>query len=189
MKTLFTFFMPLMMYATSCGTITSPAPTCSVGDKDFTNVNFLGNVPAQGSIDVTEVVPNRVYVVDLSGLFLNSFAWIYDVSVNTSICPNCKITHVGYGITGLPSPAPTLQSTFNSFVGPSTDGNAFGPVTPTTSLHVVNTFNPNGGFATRISNTILETIQQVNEPPALALVPPVLLLAVLTKKYTQKKGV
>lgn len=141
----------------SCGTVTAISQPCTNGDKVFDNFTFAGNVPANGEITVTEAVPNRVYVIDLTGLFTTSFVWAYDVTVDPRACSGCAITHVGYGITGLPSPAPRLQSTFGGFVGAPTNGNQFDAVPPTTNLHVVNTFSANGGFATRISNTIVES--------------------------------
>ena len=149
----------------TCGTVVDSVSPCVSGDKVFTNFAFLGNVPANGNLEITEVIPNRVYVIDLTGLFTTSFAWAYDVSVNTSICPTCRITNVGYGITGLPSPAPRLQSTFGGFIGSPTNGNLFGVISPPTiNLHVVNTFEANGGFATRLSNTLVERLTVPDVP-------------------------
>ena len=165
----------------SCGTVTSSVQPCTNGDKIFDNFSFTGNVPANGSIQVTEALPGRVYVIDLSGFFTTNFIWAYDVTSTGS-----PITHIGYGITGLPNQFPTLQTTAGPVVGPATSGNVFETIPPSQTLRVVNSFSSNGGFATRISNTIVQS--PVSEAPPFGLIPLGAALIGFTRKVKGKEN-
>jgi hypothetical protein len=171
MKHFFLFALVLAIATTTfgaplnCGTLGSPT-ACSLGDKVFTN--FVSTGFPSAAVSVTELIPNRQYVLNIDGLFSADFNFSYTVAVNGS-CPSCKITTVAGSMSGQGIPVDsTLTTTVNGVTGvPTTGAFVMIPVTPAaTSVDVSNAFAANGSSVTRISNTI---VQGTPEPLSLGL--------------------
>jgi len=154
----------------SCGTVGAPTSPCTLGDKDFTD--FVSSGFPDASISVTELIPNRQYVLNLDAFnaFNSNFTFTYTVSVNGA-CATCKISDVAGSMSGQSLPLnATLTITANGNTsGPTTGAPVVVMVTPpATSVDVSNSFMSNGGSVTRISNTIVQT-SGVPEPLTLGL--------------------
>lgn len=167
--TMATTLSAAVIQSTDCGTLGTPLTPCLSGDKIFEN--FLSSDGSAATITVTESVPKFAYVVDINGLFDTDFTYSYDVQVDTGVCAKCRIWSIGYGLTGVSRvDLPTIQATVNGNTsGPTTGQTLWVDVSPPTagSLTVHNAFVAHGGFATRLSNTILQT--EIPEPLTLGL--------------------
>ena len=176
MKHLLLFAVVMAMATTvfaapqSCGEFPAPTDPCSIGDKIFSGFASTGGVGA-AKVTLTEFIPNSEYVIDFQGVFTTDLTISYDVTVDTSVCPSCRISSVGYGLVGLPRvQLATLTVTAGATTGPPTTGATdFVDVIPPTigPLHIVNDFKANGKSASTISNTIIQ--DTVPEPLTLGL--------------------
>jgi hypothetical protein len=160
-------------------TWTASGFSCTVGDKMFSNFTYTGAIPTNTSLNISTanvVGVGDVFTVAFSGSFTNAFS----VSYNISILPDFvnagwRITRISgdlsvpVSVTGptlqkqiYDSTGTTLINTVNAAVGSPGSVNVSG-----TSFRIVDNFAANGGQATNIGNSFVQS--QVPEPMTFVL--------------------
>lgn len=150
---------------------------CEQQDKIFSNFSVSG-LPTNTVLEVQEqaLSPFDFHGVTFNGNFLAGFTVSYDIAIDLVLSPNNRIVRVSGDLSnpsdvGNPANVKQIFLESGAAIGSLTSmsGSPGTPIiTSVTSLHVIDTYTPNGGAAVSVSNVFAE--QAVPEPASAILI-------------------
>jgi hypothetical protein len=153
--------------------LATPGFACEQQDKIYSGFNLISGSVAGINMEFffQPIGPNDNHTVQFSGNLGLAFALEYDITIDLGISPNNRLKLVGVDINASASGGnPTITKSspdFATIVASKNTGSQATAIPSLTSVHVMDTYNPNGGAATSISNSFVEAT--VPEPTTMVL--------------------
>jgi hypothetical protein len=145
------------------GILAVPGFACEQQDKIYSGFNLISGDISGVSVEMffQPIGSQDNHTVQFSGNLGLAFVLEYDITVDLAISPNNRLKLVGVDINASASGGnPTITKSspnFATIVASKNTGSAVTTIPDLVTVHVIDSYNPNGGAATSLSNSFVES--------------------------------